>query len=347
MQAMTLQKKPVREAPSPGPQTADTVSCGRDPFTIDGLVVPPATRGETELEISRLVTGAKVSMPIIVLHGAKPGPTIWLSAAVHGDEINGVEIIRRVLEALDPTSLSGTVLAVPVVNALGFVNGDRYLPDRRDLNRCFPGSARGSLGSRTAHIFMSEVVSRCSVGIDFHSGSDHRTNLPQIRADLHDETTHRLAAAFAAPVMMHAPTRDGSLRKAAAKTGASVLLFEGGEAWRFDTTAIRAAVEGTLNILSELGMIRSDDEVEQPGQPSIELGRSRWIRARQSGIAQLWVGCADLVAKGQTIGRLHDSFGHRIADITSNGDGIVIGLNLDPTVNKGDAIVHIAEIADS
>lgn len=319
----------------------------REPFTIGDLEVPAGTRGDTELEVSRLVTGAKVSMPLIVLHGAHPGPTIWLSAAVHGDEINGVEIIRRVLETIDPAALAGTVLAIPVVNALGFVNGDRYLPDRKDLNRCFPGSARGSLGSRTAHIFMSEVVNRCSVGIDYHSGSDHRTNLAQIRADLRDAAAHRLAVAFAAPVMLHASTREGSLRKAAAKTGATVLLFEGGEAWRFDTTAIRTAVDGTLNVLAELEMFQSDDLVEQPGQPSIELGRSQWTRARQSGIAQLWVDCADLVSKGQTIGRVHDSFGRRITDITSNSDGIVIGLNLDPTVNKGDAIVHVAEILES
>ena len=314
------------------------------PFEIDGLTVQPGTRGEAELAVSKLVTGARLSMPLIVLHGAKPGPTIWLSAAVHGDEINGVEIVRRVLEAVNPHELGGTILAVPVVNVTGFVTGDRYLPDRRDLNRCFPGSPRGPLGSQTAHIFMTEIVNRCSVGIDFHSGSDHRTNLAQIRADLGDDLTRQLAEAFAAPVMLHSSTRNGSLRRAATKSGAAVLLFEGGEAWRFDVSIIRSAVTGTLNVLAALDMIEQDEFTERAGQPSIESRKSRWVRARASGITQLWVGCGDLVSKRQTIGRLHDSFGHRISEVTSNTDGIVIGLNLDPTVNQGDAIVHIADI---
>lgn len=313
------------------------------PFDIAGLSVSCGTRAETEIAVSKLVTGAPVSMPLIVLHGASPGPTIWLNAAIHGDEINGVEIIRRVIETIDPAQLSGTILAVPVVNVSGFVTGDRYLPDRRDLNRCFPGSPRGPLGNRTAHIFMNEIVRRCSAGIDFHSGSDHRTNLPQIRADLDDEPTRTLASAFAAPVMLHSDTRDGSLRRAATKAGASVLLFEGGEAWRFDSGVIRSAVTGTLNVLSALAMIQQDESIEQLGQPSIEARTSRWVRARASGITQLWVDCGDLTTKGQTIGRLHDSFGHRISEIRASVDGIVIGLNLDPTVNQGDAIVHIAE----
>lgn len=307
-------------------------------------MVEPGNRGETDLPVSEHVTGTRISMPLIVVHGAKAGPTIWLSAAIHGDEINGVEIIRRVVESVDPATLSGTILAVPIVNVTGFVRGDRYLPDRRDLNRCFPGTARGSLGGRTAHIFMKEIVSRCTVGIDFHSGSDHRTNLPQIRADLDDIFTRQLASAFAAPVMMHATTRAGSLRRSAAKVGATVLLFEGGEAWRFDDTAIRSGVAGSMRVMAELNMIEVDSFIEQTSHDTIEAGSSRWVRARASGITQLWVGPADLVTKGQTLGRLHDSFGHRVSEITSTTDGVVIGLNLDPTVNQGDAIIHIAEI---
>jgi predicted deacylase len=225
------------------------------------------------------------------------------------------------------------------VNALGFVNGDRYLPDRRDLNRCFPGSARGSLGSRTAHIFMSEVVSRCSVGIDFHSGSDHRTNLPQIRADLHDETTHRLAAAFAAPVMMHAPTRDGSLRKAAAKTGASVLLFEGGEAWRFSKDAIDVGVRGVTRVLAHVGV--APLAATEPTSEPYVLRTASWIRTPQSGIARLDVELGEFVEPRQSLGVVADAIGNQERIVRARTAGVVIGRNESPVVHRGDALVNI------
>jgi predicted deacylase len=227
----------------------------RLPFRIGAVSVPPGRRVETELPVARMITGSPLSIPVLVLHGNTKGPTVWISAAIHGDEINGVEIIRRVLGLLNPRRLAGTVLAVPVVNIPGFMNGDRYLPDRRDLNRSFPGSSRGSLASRIAHLFTEEITSRCQVGIDLHTGSDHRTNLPQIRADLEDPTTRKLAMAFAPPVMMHASTRDGSLRRSGADLGVSVLLYEGGEAWRFDEGSIQTGVSGVMRVLAELSMI--------------------------------------------------------------------------------------------
>lgn len=312
----------------------------RQAFEIGGTVVRPGRRGTVELPIVRLATGSPVSLPVVVVHGRHDGPTVWLDAAVHGDEVNGVEIIRRVLEQLDPKVLRGTVLAVPVVNALGFLNGSRYLPDRRDLNRSFPGSARGSLAGRIARLFMVEIVERCSVGIDLHTGSDHRTNLPQIRADLDDPETLRLAHAFAPPAMIHSSTRDGSLRQAGTDTGATVLLYEGGEAWRFGETPIRVGVSGILRVFAALDMI--DDSEAPDAQAPIVCRGSTWSRARKSGIASVWVSLGDQVAKGQPIGRVHDSFGRRLGQITARSDGIVVGLNLDPIVNQGDALVHIA-----
>ena len=158
----------------------------RDPFLIGELLVPPGRSATGELPISRLVTGTQISLPIQIVHGRKPGRTVWLSAAVHGDEIGGVEIIRRVTKSLNARVMSGTVIAVPIVNVHGFLQGDRYLPDRRDLNRAFPGSPNGSLAARIANLFMTEIVTRCDVGIDLHTGSDHRTNLPHVRGDLDD-----------------------------------------------------------------------------------------------------------------------------------------------------------------
>jgi predicted deacylase len=317
----------------------------RAAFEIGGDVIRSGARGTVELPIARLATGSPVALPVIVIHGRHEGPTVWIDAAVHGDEINGVEIIRRVLEQLDPKELRGTVLAVPVVNLLGFMTGSRYLPDRRDLNRSFPGSRRGSLAGRIADLFLSEIVSRCTVGIDLHTGSDHRTNLPQIRANLDDPETLRLARAFAAPVMVHSATRDGSLRQAGTDVGATVLLYEGGEAWRFGETPIRAGVSGVLRVLAAIDMI--DDRDAPDAQVPMVCRGSTWSRARKSGIASLWTELGDQVTKGQPIGRIHDSFGRRLAQITARSDGLVVGLNLDPIVNQGDAVVHIAHVVES
>ncbi len=312
---------------------------------IGGTSVRAGRQGEIELPVAKLVTGSPLSMPVLVLHGASDGPTIWINAAIHGDELNGTEIIRRVISEINPRELSGTILAVPVVNLPGFMASSRYLPDRRDLNRLFPGSARGSLGGRIARLFMTEIVARCSVGIDFHTGSDHRTNVPQIRADLDDPQTFELATAFGAPVIMHAATRDGSLRQAGADAGATVLLYEAGEAWRFDEDAIETGVRGTRNVLSALGMIapiKTRRRAKGTNKP-ITCRGSKWVRARRSGIALLWVKPAEQVTKGQTIGQIHDTFGRRLSQVKATTAGVVVGLNLDPIVNQGDAMVHIAQ----
>jgi predicted deacylase len=316
----------------------------RPSFVIHDTSVRPGKRHQCELPISKLVTGTQVSLPVMVVHGAHDGPTVWLNAAIHGDEINGVEIIRRVLDRLDAHQLHGTVLAVPIVNVHGFVSGDRYLPDRRDLNRSFPGSARGSLASRIAHLLMTEVVGRCSVGIDLHTGSDHRTNLPQIRADLDDPATNHLAKVFGAPIVIHSATRDGSLRQAATDAGATVLLYEAGEAWRFDEQAIATGVDGIIRVFTELGLMKPETLENSPVIGSVVSRSSSWVRARRSGIAQIDVMLGDHVDKGQTIGRLHDSFGNRLGRITAPIDGVVIGLSLDPLFNRGDAIAHVAAI---
>jgi len=314
----------------------------RSPITLGELTVAAGKTGTGELPIARLVTGTQISLPIQVFHGATDGPCVWLSAAVHGDEIAGVEIIRRAAEQLDPKKLRGTVIAVPIVNVHGFLNGDRYLPDRRDLNRSFPGSATGSLAARVANLFITEIVMRCDVGIDLHTGSDHRINLPQVRADLDDPDTRRLAEAFGAPIMLHARVRDGSLRGAATEHGKTVLLFEGGEAWRFDKQAIEVGTTGVLNVLSELDMI--DSPTDRCIVPPRTSRKSSWLRARRSGIVAMAVEAGDTVVKGQVVGVIHDSVGKRLARLNATRDGVVIGHVQHPLVNQGDAVVHIAEL---
>ena len=315
----------------------------RPSFRISDLDVAPGRVGTGEIPVSRLVTGTRISLPIRVLHGRFDGPTVWVSAAVHGDEIAGVEVIRRSLVGVDPRRLRGTVIAVPIVNVHGFLSGDRYLPDRRDLNRSFPGSPNGSLAARIAHLFMREIVARSDVGIDLHTGSDHRTNLPQVRADLDDPTTRELATAFGAPVMLHAKLRDGSLRAAATADDTTVLLYEGGEAWRFDADAIEVGAAGTRRVLSALDMI--DDDVV--ATPTIECRTSSWVRARRSGIASLEVTLGEAVARSQELATIRDSLGTRLSVSKAPRAGIVIGHTQHPLVNQGDAIIHLAQSEES
>jgi len=313
----------------------------RAPFTIGGTEVNAGTRAHVELPVSRLITGAQMSMPVTVFHGRSDGPTVWISAAIHGDELNGVEIVNRVLADLNPKTIRGTLLAVPVVNVLGFISGDRYLPDRRDLNRSFPGSAKGSLAARTANLFMTEIVQHCSVGIDLHTASDNRTNLPQIRADLNDPDTKELAEVFGASVMMHSKERSGSLRFAGSKAGSIVLLFEAGEALRFNHDAIEVGVAGVRRVLRHLEMADWDG----PAAGVIPESRtSSWVRASRSGVVRLDVEIGDVVTHRQVLGTIIDAFGKRLSTIRASRGGLVVGRTMIPLSNKGDALVHIATL---
>ena len=314
----------------------------RESFAIGNVRVRAGSTKEVELPITRLVTGGDVSLPVRVVHGREDGPTVWVNAAIHGDEVMGIEVIRQALATLSARTLRGTLVAVPVVNVLGFMTGDRYLPDRRDLNRSFPGSARGSLASRIAHLFMTEVVSKCDVGIDLHTASDRRTNLPQIRADLDDPRTRALAEAFGAPVMLHARLRDGSLRQAARDRDATVLLYEAGEALRFEEEPIAVGVQGVRRVLAALDMVDPPPPPEEGSAPPVEARGSAWVRARGTGILHLEVHLGDRVEEGQRLGGLSDTFGRRVRLVHADRAGIVIGLTRAPIVNAGDALVHIA-----
>ncbi len=313
----------------------------RESFPIGPVRVRAGFSRDVGLPITRLVTGGDVTLPVRIVHGREDGPVVWMNAATHGDEVVGVEVIREVLGGVSARTLRGTIIAVPILNVLGFMSGDRYLPDRRDLNRSFPGSARGSLAGRLAHLFMAEVVSKCSVGIDLHTGADQRSNLPQIRADLDDPETLRLATAFGAPLMLHAKIRDGSLRHAAREAGATVLLYEGGENKRFDDYAIAAGVVGVQRVLAELGM--TDSHPAGPEAGSRLARTSGWVRARRTGILRLEARLGQEVTDGERLGSLYDSFGRTLRAVYANRTGVVIGRTESPLVNRGDAIVHLAE----
>ncbi len=314
----------------------------REDFRVGDYEVPVGTEQILQLPVARLLTGSWMSLPVVVLHGREPGPILWLSAALHGDELNGMEIIRLVLDRLDPTQLRGTLISVPVVNVFGFEQQERYLPDRRDLNRSFPGSARGSLASRLAHLFMSEIVAQCEYGIDLHTGSNHRANLPQVRGDLADPETRRLALAFGAPMMMQVPPIKGSLRSAARQRGVHVLVYEAGEPLRFNPNAIAVGVAGVMNVLTALRMWPHADTTE-PG-PVVEARERRWVRASRSGIFHPAVGLGSRVEKRQVLGYLADPLMRLRSKVRASISGLIIGYTKNPLVHQGDALVHIARV---
>ena len=312
------------------------------PVSIAGTTVPPGRRQLVEVLVARLPTATRLNLPIMVLNGQQPGPKLWLSGVVHGDELNGLEIIRRVLEQVRPRRLAGMLLAVPVVNVFGMVTETRYLPDRRDLNRSFPGSPKGSLAAQLADLFMTNVASACDMGIDLHTGSDHRFNLPQIRGDLEDPTALRLAHAFGAPVSVHSPLRDGSLREACRRRGIPVVVYEGGEADRFNETAISAGVDGVLRVLADLGM-RTDDPAP-PAAATTVVRHTHWVRARRTGILRSPVRAGQRVTRGDVLGIIADAVGDSRATMKAPFDAVVIGHTQHPLVNRGDALWHLADL---
>jgi uncharacterized protein len=321
----------------------------RQAFTIGGFQIEPGQRQLVDLPVSKLSNHTPVTLPVHVLHGVRPGPTMFISAAVHGDELNGVEVIRRVLRTLQPANISGTLLCVPVVNAYGFIGRSRYLPDRRDLNRSFPGSATGSLAARLAHLFLNEVVLRCQFGVDLHTAAVHRVNLPQIRCSYgRHQRTRELAEAFGVPVVLEAPERAGSLRKAARDSGVDVLVYEGGEGLRFDEFAIKAGVDGVANVMLKTGMLELPDGVDLTTSQSDGHGApllahaSKWVRAPDGGIFRTTKTIGNAVSVGEVIGFVANPYEDNQTEIRATTRGIIIGRNTLPIVNMGDALFHIA-----
>lgn len=313
----------------------------RSAFHVGGVAVKAGTRSAIDLPITDLSTHTPVTMPVVVVHGRRDGPHLFVCAALHGDEINGVEIIRRLLRLSALKRLRGTLIAVPVVNVLGFLSQSRYLPDRRDLNRSFPGSAGGSLASRLARLFLHEIVSRSTHGIDLHSGAAHRDNFPQIRGNLDDPETARMGQAFGVPVVINAGFREGSLREAAAEHGVPVIVYEAGEALRFDEPSVRAGVKGIVRVMRELGMLPARRTRRRERKPLI-IRSSRWIRAPHSGLLRSVSPLGAQVAKGDVLGVIADPFGQNEVEVLASTDGIVIGKTNLPLVHEGDGLFHLA-----
>jgi predicted deacylase len=313
----------------------------RESIEIGGVSVKPGSRQSIDIPLPSFYTHSTVTMPVHVVHGRKPGPVLLVTAAIHGDEITGVEIIRRLLAHKFINRIRGTLIAIPVVNVYGFVSKSRYLPDRRDLNRSFPGSEKGSMAARLANLLMTQIIPHCTQVVDLHSGAVNRENLPQIRAKLKDEPElEALARAFGVPVILDMNLLEGSFREASYQLDIPVLVYEAGEALRFNEVAIRAGLRGVLNVMAALDMRLK--KKKSPRTVAIIANTSRWMRAPQSGILRSVVAIGAHVAVGDTLAYVNDPLGENTSKISSSIDGIVIGKTNLPLVFEGEAVFNIA-----
>ncbi|GMM93008.1 succinylglutamate desuccinylase/aspartoacylase family protein [Qipengyuania sp. MTN3-11] len=316
---------------------------GHGAFEIAGESIPPGERRTLAIPVTHQVTGFPANLALQVIHGKEPGPAVFVSAAIHGDEIVGTAIIQRLVARITPDDLKGTLILCPAVNIFGFMQHMRYLPDRRDLNRSFPGSQRGSLAAQLAHCFLEHVIDRCSLGIDLHTAAINRYNLPQIRIASGSPYLVELAMAFGAPVIIESPLRPGSMRALAAEREVPMLLMEAGEALRFDRLSIDIGTSGICRVLAHIGMIDADDGLTSVGIPA-RANRSSWVRAPRGGVTHRVRKSGDIVYKGDLLATVTGLFGEDGQEMLASVDGIIIGHATLPVVNQGDAVFHIAQL---
>lgn len=307
-------------------------------ITIDGVDVMPGERKVINLNIARLVSGTKIDLPVFVYRSRKAGPTILLSGGLHGDEVNGIETIRRMIRNKEFNKLKcGSIIAIPVLNIYGFLNFSREVPDGKDVNRFFPGNKTGSLASRVAHNITNKILKEVDFGIDFHTGGANRYNYPQCRYAPRDERAREIADIFNAPISLSAKLINGSLRKQAYEMGTTIVVFEGGESMRLNESAVRSGIEGTRKVLKHFGLISEAKGIEK----TVNCIESTWIRARRAGLFKPLFTSGEFVKKGDTLAKICDPFGTSEINIKAPKDGIIIGHSNAPVVNQGDALFHL------
>ena len=321
--------------PEPGAEAPDT---GPSPFRLLDAEVPPGETRRLSWVASESFAGIAVPTPVLVAHGAEPGPVLCLTAAVHGDELNGIEMVRRVLYGLAPGKLAGTVVGVPIVNLFGFRRSSRYLPDRRDLNRYFPGNPDGSSASRIAHAFFNDVVRHCDYLVDLHTGSFHRTNLPQLRADLNDPAVLELTRGCGATAVLQSRGSRGTLRRAATEAGIPAVTLEAGEPMRFQPEEVEHGVKGIRTLLNKLGMVT---RISLWGEPQPVFYESVWVRADTGGILFSRVELGETVAAGDVLGTVTDPITNKRATLTAPEGGRILGMALNQVVIPGFAAYRI------
>ncbi len=311
---------------------------GVSPLRVLGAVVNPGHRVRLSWTTGQSFSGSVMETPVVVVHGERPGPRLCLTAGTHGDELNGVEVVRRIAYKIEPTALSGTVIAVPIVNLLGFSRGSRYLPDRRDLNRFFPGNARGSSASRIAASFFEAVIDHCDALVDFHTGSFDRANLPQVRGDLTLPAVVEFTRGFGATAVLHSPGAAGMLRTATTRRGIPAVTFEIGGPKHLQPEEIEHGERAIDSLMFKMGMV---ERRRRWAEPQAVFYESRWIRADQGGMLFSEVRLGDRVAAGQRLGQVIDPVSNRLADIKAPEDGRIIGMALNQLVLPGFAAYHL------
>lgn len=306
--------------------------------TIANQEIKPGEFKEIKINIARLPSHTLIDTPIYVSRSMKDGPVLALIAGMHGDELNGMEVVRRILDQGLHKVKRGTVVCMPVINVYGFLNYSREVPDGKDVNRSFPGRRNGSLASRVAYYLMHDVIPFIDCGIDFHTGGAMRSNYPQVRAVLRDDTNLELANAFCAPFTIDTSFRPNSLRKEASRKGKKIIVYEGGESLRFDPQAIEEGVAGTLRLMKHLNMI---DTAPEPKEQNRLIWNTAWIRAKHAGLFQPNIQCGQLVHRGEWVGTITDPFGEFKEEVKASETGYVISLNNGPVINAGDALMHL------
>jgi predicted deacylase len=314
------------------------------PFILLGTEVPPMTSTRLSWSPAQSFEGLASPTSVLVVNGAKPGPTLCLTAAIHGDEINGIEIVRRVLYNIEPEDLTGAVIGVPIVNLQGFQRGSRYLPDRRDLNRYFPGAPNGSSASRIAHSFFHEVIEACTVLVDLHTGSFDRTNLPQLRADLSNPEVLELTQGFGATVVLHSEGAPGTLRQAAVNEGIPTVTIEAGGPMRLQEDAVDHSVKSIHTLLNHLGMVKKS---RIWGDPEPVYYNSQWLRAETGGVLLSEVRLGEKVKSGDVLGNVTNPITNVSTTLRSPTSGRILGMALNQVVMPGYAAYHIGITADA
>lgn len=307
-------------------------------IVIAGQEIKPGEFKEVDINIARLPSHTVIDTPIYVSRSEQDGPVLALTAGMHGDEINGMEIVRRILDEGLHKVKRGTVVCMPITNIYGFLNFSRDVPDGKDVNRSFPGSKSGSLASRVAYNLTHQIIPVIDYGIDFHTGGAMRTNYPQVRAMLDNARNQELANAFCAPFTIDSPFRPNSLRREASKKGKNFIVYEAGESLRFDQAGIEEGIAGTLRLMKHLKMI---DEAPKPKEENRIIWSSSWVRAKYAGLFQPAIQCGQLIHKGDHIGTITDPFGEFKEKVKARETAYVIGLNNIPVVNAGDALMHL------
>ncbi|MEW2920730.1 succinylglutamate desuccinylase/aspartoacylase family protein [Muricauda sp. ANG21] len=308
-------------------------------ITINSVDIAPGQNRSVQLNIARLPTGTLIDIPVHVFNGKEVGPTVLIQAGLHGDEINGVETLRRMLQDNCFSIEKGAVIVVPIVNIFGFIHFSRDVPDGKDVNRSFPGRKTGSLASRIAHTYTEQILPQVDFGIDLHTGGSQRHNHPQARYTSGDAKSEAMAKAFNAPFYFSSKLIAGSFRKTTYKMGIPTMVYESGESMRFDENAIAMGIKGVENVLQFLGLVSKGKKVKQ--ELSIHLESTRWIRAARAGMFIPQIANGQAVEKGETLGLVTDTFAKKNKKVKAPFDGHVICINHQAVVNQGDALFHI------